>query len=42
MAAAGQIDPLLYPPYPMAAGAQALQDLADRKVWGKVIVDPHA
>jgi NADPH2:quinone reductase len=42
MAATGQIDPLLYPPYPMAGGAQALQDLADRKVWGKVIVDPHA
>lgn len=40
MAAEGAIDPLLYPPYPMAGGAQALQDLADRKVWGKVIVEP--
>jgi NADPH2:quinone reductase len=42
MAATGAIDPLLYPPYAMADGARALQDLADRKVWGKVIVEPHA
>jgi NADPH:quinone reductase len=42
MAAEGAIDPLLYPPYPMDRGAQALQDLADRKVWGKVIVEPNA
>ena len=27
-AAAGEIDPLVYPPYPMEQGAQALQDLA--------------
>jgi len=40
MAAAGEIDPLVYPPYPMAQGAQALQDLADRRIWGKAIVNP--
>jgi NADPH2:quinone reductase len=34
----GAVDPLVYPPYPFAAGAQALQDLADRATWGKVVV----
>jgi NADPH:quinone reductase len=35
----GAVDPLLYPPYGFGAAAQALQDLADRKTWGKVVVD---
>ena len=42
MAAAGEIDPLLYPPYPMEEGARALQDLADRRIWGKAIVLPSS
>ena len=42
MAGAGEIDPLLYPPYSMDDGAQALQDLADRRTWGKTIVVPSA
>jgi len=41
MAAVGEIDPLVYPPYPMAEGARALQDLADRRTWGKAIVEPR-
>lgn len=40
MTAAGEIDPLVYPPYPMEQGARALQDLADRRTWGKPIVLP--
>ncbi|MEO8695202.1 MAG: NADPH:quinone oxidoreductase family protein [Acidimicrobiales bacterium] len=40
MAGAGEIDPLVYPPYPMEQGAQALQDLADRHTWGKAVVLP--
>lgn len=35
----GAVDPLLYPPYAFTDGAQALQDLADRKTWGKVVVE---
>jgi hypothetical protein len=42
MAAAGEIDPLIFPPYPMDQGAQALQDLADRRTWGKAVVEPHS
>ena len=38
MAAAGTIDPPLYPPYPFDRAAEALQDLADRKTHGKVVV----
>lgn len=38
LAADGQVDPPLYPPYPFDQAAQALQDLADRKTWGKVVV----
>ena len=38
MAAAGTIDPPLFPPYPFDQAAQALQDLADRKTHGKVVV----
>lgn len=39
LAATGAVDPLLYPPYTFDQAAQALQDLADRKTWGKVVVD---
>ncbi|NND73919.1 MAG: NADPH:quinone oxidoreductase family protein [Ilumatobacter sp.] len=38
MAAAGTIDPPLYPPYPFEDAATALQDLADRTTHGKVVV----
>jgi NADPH:quinone reductase len=39
MAAAGTIDPPLYPPYAFDDAATALQDLADRKTHGKVVVE---
>jgi NADPH2:quinone reductase len=38
MAAAGTIDPPLYPTYTLADAARALQDIADRKVHGKAVV----
>ena len=38
LAATGDIDPLVYPPYDFADGARAVQDLAERKTWGKVVV----
>ena len=38
LAATGAVDPPLYPPYRFEDAAQALQDLADRKTWGKVVV----
>ena len=38
LVAAGQVNPPLYPPYPFEQAAQALQDLADRKTWGKAVV----
>ena len=38
MAAAGTIDPPLYPTYALADAATALQDIADRKVHGKAVV----
>jgi NADPH2:quinone reductase len=38
MAAAGTIDPPLFPPYRFDDAATALQDLADRKTHGKVVV----
>ena len=38
MAAAGTIDPPLYPPFAFEDAATALQDIADRKVHGKVVV----
>mgnify|MGYP003873426795 CR=1 FL=1 len=38
MAASGTIDPPLYPPFAFADAAQALQDIADRKVHGKAVV----
>lgn len=34
----GDVDPPLYPPVAFEDGAQALQDLADRKTWAKVVV----
>ena len=39
LAETGAVDPLLHPPYPFRESAQALQDIADRKVVGKVVVD---
>jgi len=38
MAAEGTVDPPLYPPYAFDDAATALQDLADRKTHGKVVV----
>lgn len=38
LAGTGAVDPLIYPPYPFEEGARAVQDLAERKTWGKVIV----
>jgi NADPH:quinone reductase len=38
LASTGAVDPLIYPPYEFAQAAQAIQDLAERKTWGKVIV----
>jgi len=39
LAGTGAVDPLIYPPYDFAAGARAIQDLAERKTWGKVVVE---
>jgi len=36
--AAGDFTPPLYPPFAFQDAAQALQDLADRKTWGKAVV----
>ena len=38
LAETGDVDPLIFPPYEYQNGAQAIQDLADRKTWGKVVV----
>ncbi len=38
LAGTGEVDPLIYPPYAFDDAARAIQDLADRKTWGKVIV----
>ena len=38
LAKTGQVAPLVYAPYAFDRAAQALQDLADRKVYGKVVV----
>jgi NADPH:quinone reductase len=38
LATTGAVDPPLYPPYSFEDAATALQDLADRRTWGKVIV----
>mgnify|MGYP006093350259 CR=1 FL=1 len=36
---AGKVDPLLHPPFSFDSSNRALQDIADRKVIGKVVVD---
>jgi NADPH2:quinone reductase len=36
--AAGKYTPPLYPPFAFADAARGLQDLADRKTWGKAVV----
>jgi NADPH2:quinone reductase len=38
MATTGAVDPPLYPPYPFEDAAAALQDLAERRTYGKVVV----
>ena len=38
LAEQGKVAPPLYPPFAFAEAAQALQDLADRKVYGKAVV----
>lgn len=40
LATTGAVDPLLHPPYAMAGGARALQDMLERRVTGKVVVRP--
>ena len=39
LAVAGTVDPLMHPSYAFGEAARALQDIADRKVVGKVVVD---
>ena len=39
LAAEGKVDPPLFPPYGFDAAATAIQDIADRNVWGKVVVE---
>ena len=39
MATTGAVDPPLYPPYAFEDAATALQDLADRRTYGKVVVE---
>jgi NADPH2:quinone reductase len=38
LAATGAVDPLIFPPYLFDDAARAIQDLAERKTWGKVVV----
>ncbi len=38
LAASGEVDPPLYPPFSFEDAAQGLQDLADRKTYGKAVV----
>ncbi|MEE9414791.1 MAG: NADPH:quinone oxidoreductase family protein, partial [Acidimicrobiales bacterium] len=38
LAKTGEVDPLLFPTYGFADAASGLQDLADRKTYGKVVV----
>jgi NADPH:quinone reductase-like Zn-dependent oxidoreductase len=35
----GAVDPLLHPPYAFSDAPRALQDIADRRVVGKVVTD---
>ena len=39
LARQGKVQPALYPPVAFDQAAQALQDMADRKVYGKLVVD---
>jgi len=39
LAKQGKVKPALYPPVPFDQAARALQDMADRKVYGKLVVD---
>lgn len=39
LAESGAVSPPLYPPFGFEEAAQALQDLADRKVYGKAVVE---
>jgi hypothetical protein len=36
--AGGKYTPPLYPPFAFEDAAKGLQDLADRKTWGKAVV----
>ncbi len=38
LAAEGKVDPLIFPPYQFDDAARAIQALAERKTWGKVVV----
>ena len=38
----GAVDPLLHPPYAFRDAPRALQDIADRRVVGKVVADLRA
>lgn len=42
LAESGHVAPPLYPPFAFDDAAQALQDLADRKVYGKAVVEVGA
>ena len=39
MARDGHVDPPLYPPFVFEEAAEALQALADRKLYGKAVVN---
>ena len=39
LSGSGEVDPLLHPIYGFESANQALQDIADRKVVGKVVID---
>ena len=39
LSGSGEVDPLLHPTYEFESANQALQDIADRKVVGKVVID---
>lgn len=42
LAETGLVDPLIFAPYRFEDGARAIQDMAERKTWGKVIVQVDA
>ena len=39
LAREGKVKPALYPPVPFGQAARTLQDIAERKVSGKAVVD---